>query len=162
VRSSPFPLRQVHLDFHTSPDIPDVGESAIYIYGPIFAAYQQHGNLTFRALVGRCLDLLLPDRMVETDAPASTEVSLMRQGSRDILHLINYTPGRRAPGQIEVLEAPIPLRDVTIRLRRAAATTRVHSPLAGSDLAFEAGAGVVTVTVPRIDTHAVIVFEGGV
>jgi hypothetical protein len=25
VRSPPFPLRQVQLDFHTSPDIPDVG-----------------------------------------------------------------------------------------------------------------------------------------
>ena len=32
--------------------------------GPVFAAYQKHGNLTFRALVGRCLDLLLPQRLV--------------------------------------------------------------------------------------------------
>ena len=117
-------------------------ESAIYIYGPIFAAYQEHGNLTFRALVGRCLDLLLPDRIVET-----------------VVHLINYTPGRRAPGHIEILEAPIPLHNVTIRLRRAVPTTRVHSPLAGSHLAFEVAAGIVTVMVPQIDTNAVIVFE---
>src|SRR5439155_14063004 len=37
---------------------------SIYIYGPIFAAYQQHGNLTFRELVGRCLELLLPEPLV--------------------------------------------------------------------------------------------------
>ena len=54
-----------------------------------------------------------------------------------------------------------PLRDVSIRLRRATPTSRVHSPLAGGDLAFDAAEGVVKVTVPRIDTHAMIVFEGG-
>ena len=85
----------------------------------------------------------------------------MRQGDRDVVHVINYTPGRRAPGHVEILEEPIPLHDVSIRLRRAAPTTRVHSPLTGSDLAFDAATGVVTVMVPRIDTNAVIVFEGG-
>jgi hypothetical protein len=41
----------------------------IYLHGPIFAAYQKYGNLTFRALVGKCLDLLLPEKLIETNAP---------------------------------------------------------------------------------------------
>jgi Hypothetical glycosyl hydrolase 6 len=135
-------------------------DGVIYIYGPIFSAYQQYGNLTFRALVGRCLDLLLPQQLVETDAPASAEVSLMRQGRRDVVHVVNYSPGRRAPGHIEVLETPVPLRDVTLRLRRTAETTRVHMPRTGAELPFDAGAGIVTVVVPRIDAYDVIVFEG--
>jgi len=79
----------------------------IYVSGPIFAAYQSHGSLTFRALIGRCLELLLPERLIETDAPATAEVSLMRQGERDIVHLVNYHAGRRAPGHVEVLEEPV-------------------------------------------------------
>jgi hypothetical protein len=43
--------------------------NAIYIYGPVFSAYQKYGNLAFRALVGGCLRRLLPDPLVQTDAP---------------------------------------------------------------------------------------------
>ncbi len=134
-------------------------EGVIYIYGPIFAAYQQHGNLTFRALVGRCLDLLLPERLVETDAPATAEVALMRQGARDVVHVVNYHAGRRAPAHVEALEAPVPLRDVTLRLRRAGPTTSVKLVRAGSALSFEDAGGVVSVSVPRINEHELIVFE---
>jgi hypothetical protein len=134
-------------------------QGVMYIYGPIFGAYQKYGNLTFRALVGRCLDMLLPERLVETSAPASAEVSLMRQGNRDVVHVVNYSPGRRAPDHIEVLEAPIPLHDITIHVRRATSTARVHLALAGTELAFTNQAGVVTVTVPRIAAHEVVVFE---
>ena len=134
--------------------------NVVYLYGPIFAAYQQHGNLTFRALVGRCLDLLLPERSLETDAPPSAEVSLMRQGSRDIVHIVNYHAGRRAPAHVEALEEPVPLRDVALRLRRSAATTRVKLVRANAWLPFEAVDGAVRVSVPRIEAHELIVFEG--
>jgi hypothetical protein len=131
----------------------------IYVYGPIFAAYQQHGNLTFRALVGRCVDRLLLAPLVTTDAPATAEVTVMRQGERDVVHVVNYHAGRRAPAHVEVLEEPVPLRDVLVRLRRSAPTTRVHAVHAAADLPFTAVDGVVTITVPRIGPHELIVFE---
>jgi hypothetical protein len=131
----------------------------IYIYGPVFAAYQKHGNLTFRALVGRCLDRLLPTPLVATDAPATAEVALMRQGERDVVHIVNYQAGRRAPAHVEALEEPVPLRDVAVRLRRAGPTTRVSAVFANADLPFEAADGGVTVTVPRVGAHEVVVFH---
>jgi hypothetical protein len=135
-------------------------EDVVYIYGPIFAAYQRHGNLTFRALVGRCLDLLLPERIIETDAPATAEVWLMRQGNRDVVHVVNYHAARRAPAHVEALEEPVPLRDVTLRLRRTVATTSVKLVRANSSLSFDALDGAISVTVPGIDAHELIVFEG--
>lgn len=135
-------------------------EGVIYFSGSIFAAYQKHGNLTFRALVGGCLDLLLPERILETDAPASAEVSVMRQGTRDIVHIVNYHAGRRSPAHVEVLEEPVPLRDVTLRLRRANPTTSVKLARANLTLGFEDHQGIVSVVVPRIGAHDVIVFEG--
>jgi hypothetical protein len=134
-------------------------DGVAYIYGPIFSAYQKHGNLTFRALVGRCLDMLLPERAVETDAPATAEVTLMRQENRDIVHVVNYHAGRRAPGHVEVLEEPVALRDVVIRMRRSAPTASVTLAHAGTSLSFNAAGGVVEVIVPRIGAYELVVFE---
>ena len=131
----------------------------LYIYGPIFAAYQQHGNLTFRALVGRCLDRLLPQPVFTTDAPATAEVTLTRQPGREIVHVVNYHASRRAPAHVEALEAPVPLRDVTIRLRPSALVARVTTVLQPAELPFEQADGVVTVTVPRVKAHELVVFH---
>jgi hypothetical protein len=128
-----------------------------YIYGPIFAAYYKHGNLAFRALVGRCLDLLLPRRVLRTDAPSTAEVSLMRQGERHIVHIVNYHAGRRAPQHVEALEEPVPLHDITIQVRRADPAS-VKLARSATTIPHDSVGGVVTVRVPRIDTHELIVF----
>ncbi len=133
----------------------------VYIYGPIFSAYQKHGNLAFRALVGRCLDLLLPQPLVETDAPPTCEVGVMRQddGDRHVVHFVNYHAGRRAPGHVEVLETPVPLQDVALRLRRTGTVSRIFLARSGEALPFEASSDGFCVTIPRIDTHEAVVFE---
>lgn len=133
--------------------------AVIYIAGPIFAAYQRHGMLAARALVGGCLDMLLPEKLVETDAPASAEVALMRQGERDILHIVNYHPARRAPAHVEALETPVPLRDLAISLRRTTPVQRVFLAHSGAELSFASANGVVSITLPRVDAHAVVVIE---
>jgi hypothetical protein len=134
----------------------------IYLHGPIFAAYQKYGNMTFRALVGKCLDLLLPDKLVETDAPPSTEVALMRQekDGRDIVHIVNYSPQRRAPGHVETLDAPIPLHNVAISLKSDDSFRRAFLAVAGDDLALTKDVqGRISVTVPRVEAHEMVVFE---
>ncbi|MBC8101448.1 MAG: alpha-L-fucosidase [Cytophagales bacterium] len=135
----------------------------LYLHGPVFGAYQRYGSLTFRALVGKCLDLLLPEPLVETDAPPSTEVAVTRQESagRWMVHLVNYSPQRRSPGHVEALDAPIPLRDVTVTLRGAGPISQVSLAAAGDRLPFATDpAGAVTVTVPRVGAHEIVVFQG--
>jgi hypothetical protein len=135
--------------------------NVVYLHGPVFSAYQKYGNLTFRHLVGKCLDLLLTKRL-ETDASPTAEVTLMRQGDgrRQVVHVVNYSPQRRAPGHVEVLDAPVPLRDVTLTLRRDAPVSRVLLALSGETVPHTTGGGGVSVTVPRVDAHEVVVFEG--
>jgi hypothetical protein len=137
-------------------------DNVVYLHGPIFAAYQKYGNLTFRELVGKCLDLLLPEKLAETDAPPSTELALMRQEKegRSIVHLVNYSPQRRAPGHVETLDTPIPLRDVTVTLRSADAVSRAFLAVSGEELAVRRDApGTTTVVVPRVDAHEMVIFE---
>jgi len=142
-------------------DYPAVTRSGgvIYIYGPIFTAYHRHGNLTFRALVGRCLDLLLPDPLIETDAPASAEVTVMQQDGRQIVHLVNYHAQRRSPAHVEALEAPVPLHNVNLRLRRPGKTGSVRLASTGAELPFTVRDGAVAVTVPRVGTSEIVVFS---
>jgi len=137
-------------------------ESAVYLHDPIFSAYQKYGNLSFRALVGGCLKQLLPDPLLETDAPATCEVSLMRQpeAGRHVVHLVNYHGQRRAPGHVEALEAPVPLRDVALTLRLPNGALPGHAFLArtGTDLPATVENGAVRVVVPRVDAHEAVVF----
>lgn len=133
----------------------------IYVYGPIFEAYHKYGALAYRALVGRCLDLLLPEPLLQTDAPATCEVSLMAQGDRHIVHFVNYHAQRRASGHVEALAEPVPLRDVTLRLRRPGGATVARLARSGESLPFTVDGGVVSVTIPRIGIHEMVVFEGG-
>jgi hypothetical protein len=99
----------------------------------------------------------VPERLVETDAPATAEVSFMRQGPRDVVHVVNYHAARRAPAHVEALEEPVPLRDVTFRLRRQGATTSVRLVRANVSLNFAIEDGAFRVTMPRIDAHELIV-----
>ena len=137
-------------------------EGVIYLHGPIFAAYQKYGNLTFREVIGKCLDLLLPEKLVETNAPHATEVALTRQEKegRSIVHLVNYSPQRRATGHVETLDAPIPLHDITVTLRGNKTFRRAFLAVDGSELSVTTDAsGAATVTVPRIESHEMVVFE---
>ncbi len=138
-----------------------VKADCLYIYGPIFGAYHRYGNLTFREVVGRCLDRLLPTRIVSTTAPPTTEVSLLHQEAeqRYILHLVNYHPQRRATGHVEVLEAPIPLHDVRVTLRVPESIQRAFLAPSGAELPLMPQGDTVTVVVPHVAAHAVIVFE---
>jgi hypothetical protein len=131
----------------------------IYVYGAVFAAYQEHGNLTFRELVGKCLERLLPRPLVVTDAPATAEVTLTRQAGRAVVHLVNYHAGRRAPGHVEALEAPVPLREVTVKVRREGAVRGVQMVFGEEALPFTEAEGYVTVVVPRVGPHEMVVIE---
>ena len=137
--------------------------NVLYFYGPLFTAYNRYGNLTFRALVGKCLDVLLPAKLLETDAPPTCEVTVMRQkteqGERHIVHLVNYSPQRRATGHVEVLDAPIPVHDITIRLRLPDGANAAFLALTGESLSLTREGDVVTVRVPRLEAHAMVIFS---
>ncbi len=155
-----------------TPPLPD-GESAgdypailrngnvMYLYGAFFTAYQRYGALTLRDIVKQCLARLLPEPILTTDASAQAEVTVMRQveSGRHIAYIVNYSPQRRAPRHVEILDAPVPLRDVEIRLRRAEPTNRVFLALSGETLPFTVAGGTVTVVVPRVNAYAAVVFE---
>ncbi len=133
----------------------------LYLYGPVFSAYQKYGALASRALVGGCLHRLLPDPLIQTSAPASAEVTVMRQDAqkRQIVHIVNYSPQRRSTPHVEVLDAPIPLHGVRVALKENKLVKRAFLARSQAELPIIKENGRVVVTVPRVDAHEMVVFE---
>jgi hypothetical protein len=130
-----------------------------YFYGALFQAYQKEGDSIYRRVVGNMLDLLLPQRLLTTDAPPSTEATVMRQGDRHVVHLVNYQPNRRG-GHVEVIEEVIPMRNVRVGLRLPHAPSAAYVAPDRTPLPVDYYEGVATVTVPEVREHGMVVFEG--
>jgi hypothetical protein len=140
----------------SSPAITLAGRVA-HLHGPVFAVHERFGHVHHRELVGKVIDLLLPRPLVRTDAPSTATVVVHRQADRQVVHVVNYHAERRPTGHIEALGEPIPLRDVRLTVRGTAG--RAFTVFGGDELDVHLDNGAVTVVVPRVDVHELVVFE---
>lgn len=129
-----------------------------YISYPIFGAYATHGNYPYRLLVKSLLDQLLPEPLLRLEAPTGTEATIMRQGRRTIVHLLNYCPERRTRN-IDIIEDIVPLYNVPISLKCAHPPKFVYLAPNREGLIFDVRGNRVDVVVPEVRGHAMIVFE---
>jgi hypothetical protein len=153
---------------HTPPDRPSDWPGAvqrgsvIYFAHPLFGMYTRHGSPVYRDLVLNALKRLLPKPLVETDAPSTAHVTLLRQPEqkRTVAHVLHYLPQRRHPG-FDTLEDVIPLRDVSLSVRLGKAPASVYLAPSREPLAFECSDERVSVTIPVVRGHAMVVFQEG-
>jgi len=129
-----------------------------YIPFMVFDGYANHGNLACRWLVEKLLDRLLPEPLIRCKAPAMAEASVLRQGRRTIVHVLHYCPQRRTP-TLDIVEDIVPLLDVEISLMAKRKPVRVYLAPERKPLEFSHVGGRTRVVVPRIDGHAMVVFE---
>ena len=69
-------------------------ERIVYSAAPLFREYWQTGNGAHRQILLRYLRSLLPAPLVQTNAPLSWEVALLRQGPRRICVVVPFAPLR--------------------------------------------------------------------
>ena len=125
---------------------------------PIFSAFARHGNYPYRLLVGKVLDLLVPEPLLRARGPTGLETSVMRQKGRSIVHLLLYCPERRAQN-LDIIEDVVPVFDVPVSLRLARKPRRVYLAPSRKALGLEYRDGRAKVTVPEVRGHAMVVFE---
>jgi hypothetical protein len=133
-----------------------------YIAFPVFSSYANHGNFPYRLLVGNLIDRLLPDPILRVTAPVETEVSVMRQDDplRTIVHLLYYSPQRRT-NDLDIVEDVIPLHEVPLSLKLARKPSRAYLAPERADVPFTYTDGRVSVVVPTVAGHAMVVFKAG-
>ncbi len=99
------------------------------------------------------LDRLLPQRQLRTDAHPLVEMTMMRQGGRTLLHIINLS-GHAQTGYF----APIPMGPIQVRVAGAYRSARtVRAP---RNLQVQVNQGYSGFTVPHLLDYELVVLPG--
>jgi hypothetical protein len=135
------------------------GAHGTWIAHPLCQLYFDKGQQILRDLFLHALVRELP-LQVESSLPSSGRLTLMRQDAqrRDILHLLFATPIKRGNG-VEVIEELLPLREVSVAIRRAARPSAVRLAPSGVSLPFAYADGRVRFTVPELVCHQMVVLD---
>jgi hypothetical protein len=131
-----------------------------YISHPWFTSYHRYAPLPLRVAVGNLMRDLLPEPLVQVAGlPSFGRAMVTEQPKRRMVWLTAYVPERRGPA-IDMIEEPIVLRDVEVRLRLdGKALQRAYLAPSGTELACTIAGGYATVRVPEVRGYAVVVFE---
>ena len=136
---------------------------------PILGTYGRHAVPVHRRLLGNCIDLLLPEPLLRaTAAPSLLETTVVRSGSRTVVHLLCFARERRTDSfdhrtgrssGLDIVEDAIPLVDQALAVKLPAAPRRAHLEPHGVELPvdYRDGYAHVAVTVP--DGHGMVVFD---
>lgn len=137
------------------------GRDGIYIAWPLFAEYASVGSLISKRIIMYALDRLLGwNKRYETNLPVQGIMTLMHQSGehRYICHLLYASPIKRGNG-IEVIEDIVPLYGVNVSLKLNERIKRVYLAPDMTEVPFEEKEGKYFVTVPKLECHAMVVFE---
>jgi hypothetical protein len=138
---------------------------AVYIAGEVFTGYQVKNQWTLKHLVANLLRLTMPEPLLSVDAPAWLEVVLMKQPAdtarreRLLVHLVNHHGDRPVDGNNYCLEQPMPVRDVTVRVRWPQRPHSVTLEPGGITPQWSYTNWVVTVQVPEVAIHCIVAVE---
>ena len=137
------------------------GKDGIYIAYDVFRDYAATGILIDKRMVQLALSLLLTqNKTAETSLPAQGVLTLMEQPAhaRYVCHLLYASPVRRGNG-VEIIEDIIPLHNVALTLRLPRPVRRAYLAPQMTELPMEQNGQTVTLTVPTVDCHQMVVLE---
>jgi hypothetical protein len=127
----------------------------VYFAHAVFTQYERNAPPWFAAQVAAALDRLLPDPVVRHNGPSTVQVTVNAQQNRWVVHVLHYIPERRA-AEFDTVNDVIPLHDLTIRLRIRAAVRAVTLEPSGERLPYQEKDGGLTLTLPRVEGHALV------
>ena len=131
------------------------------VYGPVALTYSNTHYPGLRRLVGDLVHRLFPRPAVEVEAPPYVDIAVRRTAAGQLsVHLLNLANAPRAErfATLDVVPATGP---VTVRLRVPEKPRQVHWVPAGGRLKWSWDKGTLSVTVPRLEVHGVLVAEEG-
>ncbi|MCC6859959.1 MAG: beta-galactosidase trimerization domain-containing protein [Bryobacterales bacterium] len=133
--------------------------TAIYIAGQVFRGYQTHNQWCLKPLIANLLNGAIPHPLVRLHSPAWLEVSLMRQGSRTIAHLVNHHGNRPSDRNNLCVEQVLPVHGVTLELASERRPAGVRLEPGGLAPQWEYAGGFARITIPRVHIHSAVVMS---
>jgi len=156
----PMPGRYVELTPLSTPAIVQNGfrkGRALYLAGDFGEFYSEFATKEHRRIVAAAARTFARPRVAVEGGPLSLEVTHRRKrdGSADLVHLVNYTGGMARP-----LEEVIPLRGLTLQVRGIGKVTSARSLATGRKLKCESAAGgKLVVRLPELAEYDVILLR---
>jgi hypothetical protein len=126
---------------------------------PAGASYFAEGYWIYRHTLRRMIDEVLPQRLIESDAPVSAELTVTRQRSRWLVHIVNWHANRGTPRHPVFHEEPAPLTNIRVKLNVPLRAASARAVISGAALPVREVSGGVEITVPRVPVHEIVVFE---
>ncbi len=134
---------------------------------PIGHSYFKTGYWVYRTAFESLVKELVPQKLLETNAPVSTEVTVTYQKSnlepgrpeRYLVHIINWSSTRKTRLHDEVHEDPIALTDIRIKLNIPNKNITVKTVISDEKLDHQFINSGIEVIVKRIPLHEIICFE---
>jgi hypothetical protein len=137
-----------------------VGKGAVVaVYGPVFRNYYLAHSPALREWIGNLLDGLGIGWLGEVKGPPHLEMVLRQKDGKLLVNLLNRGSGETlSPNRVIVEEVP-PVEHVVVRLRRVGAPKSVTMVPSDVHVDWTYKGGWVTLNVPRVDIHRVVVVE---
>jgi len=131
--------------------------NVIYFSHPIFSQYYQKAPSWCKTIFLNALEMLLPEPMVEIEAPSTAIATLNEQADkkRMILHVLHYIPERRGV-EFDTIEEVIPLYEIHTSIQADRKVKKVKLVPENRSLEFEQLAGKVAFTIPKINGHQMV------
>lgn len=143
------------------------GSMALFGF-PLGVSYYNHGYWIYRHMFQQVLDTLLPQRLVHSNVPISSEVTLTHQAAdatsarkeRYLVHVVNFSALRHTPKHPDFYEDPIALTGVTVNVNLQARVTSAYAAVAGQAVPIShTPDGAVQFTLPRVPINEIVVLN---
>lgn len=141
------------------------GSTTAAIAFPIGQGYLETGYWVYSTLFGRVLTTVRPSPLITSTAPTSLELNVSYQpdadagGPRLLVHAVNFTAGRRRGEHLEFFDEIVPVHDVSIELTVGCTVVSAWAARAGKALVFAQVGDRVTVKLPVVAIHEIIVLR---
>ena len=135
-------------------------EAGIYIAWRVFEDYATIASLALKETVLYAINRLLSFKTLRTTLPVQGVTTLQKQPSeqRYVNHLLYTSPVKRGKG-IEIIEDILPVYDVSVELRIKEQVKQAYLAPQMTLLPFTQTNGVVQFTLPKLETHQMIVLD---
>lgn len=135
-----------------------------YIACDVFSSYILKNQWIIKHIIKNILNIILPEKLVEVDAPAGVEVVLAEQGGKKLIHLINHYGERPfSPwpfGDNNALtENIIPIHDIMVKVKCEENPIKIKLEPEGRELEWKRDGEMITILVPKLEIHSCIVIE---
>jgi hypothetical protein len=155
-----YPTRDTRKDGQIAATVNSYGKGKVgAVYGPVASIYFRSHHPWLREFIGELTAKLFPDPAVRVEGPYCLDVALRttRDGKLSV-HLLN-TAGMPLPDRYGFTDFIPPLENIRLSIKTAARPKSVTWVPDGGVLDWSWTDGRLTVTVPKLKIHGVVVWD---